>query len=81
MQSDAVQAKAKEITQTLAEQTGVSVADVTKILNRLGLENALNNRQNMENHADRYGIDKAGIGLSDVKTAHARIAVSPSLFI
>jgi len=44
MSSEVVKAKTSEIAQTLAKDTGVKAEDVEKILNRLGIGKAIENR-------------------------------------
>ena len=75
MSENPVKAKAQELKEGLARDTGVSVEDVNKILNRLGLENALENRLHVANNADRVGLgDKVSLRLSNLSLNNIRIA-------
>lgn len=44
MSSELAKAKTSEIAQTLAKETGVKAEDVEKVLNRLGVAKAIENR-------------------------------------
>lgn len=44
MSSELVKAKTSEIVQVLAKETGVKAADVEKVLSRLGVTKAIENR-------------------------------------
>jgi hypothetical protein len=75
MSDDAIEAKRKELIVGLAADTGVSTRDVEKVLERLGLTNALTNRQHVESTAHRYGLGEGRVlRLSNVNLKNIRIA-------
>lgn len=75
MERDAIYEKAKEIKVALAKETGVSLEDVEKILDHLGLDGALEHRQYVGERAERYGLGHTLTHrLADVSLKNIRIA-------
>jgi predicted transcriptional regulator len=74
--AQALDAKAQEIIEAIAEQTSVNRQDVEKILNRLGLSGALEHRQYMEEVSAKYGcaMERRVRTLDNVSFVNIRIA-------
>lgn len=60
MSSELAKAKTTEIVQAIAKETGVKAADVEKVLNRLGLNTAI------ENRLAKIGADSARIAVNPI---------------
>lgn len=70
-----VSAKAEELKNALAKQTGVKAEDVGKVLDKLGLQESLNRRAEVEAQAQANPKFKAGlIPLHSVTLDNLRVA-------
>jgi hypothetical protein len=70
-----IKAKADELKRGLAQQTGVSVDAVGKILDHLGLHESLSHRVDMQSVAAKNPkLKQAAVSLSNVGVGNIRIA-------